>query len=40
MCGINGFVNLTKDVSNMKNTIYSMNNALKKKCDNEDRILL
>lgn len=36
MCGINGFVNLTKDISNMKNTIYSMNEALKKRGPDED----
>ena len=36
MCGINGFVNLTKDVSSMKNTIYSMNEELKKRGPDED----
>ena len=36
MCGINGFVNLTKDISNMKSAIYSMNDALKKRGPDED----
>ena len=36
MCGINGFVNLTKDISNMKSTIYSMNETLKKRGPDED----
>lgn len=36
MCGINGFVNLTKDISGMKNVINSMNESIKKRGPDED----
>lgn len=36
MCGIVGFVNLTKDVSNNKNIIIKMNEAIKKRGPDED----
>ena len=36
MCGIAGFVNLTKDISNSKNTITSMTETLKKRGPDED----
>lgn len=36
MCGIVGFVNLTKDISNSKNTIASMNESIKKRGPDED----
>ncbi len=36
MCGITGFVNLTKDISNQKNTIISMNEILKNRGPDED----
>ena len=36
MCGIVGFVNLTKDISNQKNTIIEMNNLIKKRGPDED----
>ena len=36
MCGINGFVNLTKDVSSMRSVIYAMNDALRKRGPDED----
>lgn len=36
MSGINGFINLTKDISNMKDTIKQMNNKLKRNNANPD----
>lgn len=36
MCGIVGFVNLTKDISNSKNIITSMNESIKKRGPDED----
>lgn len=36
MCGITGFVNLTKDVSDMKSTINLMNESIKKRGPDED----
>lgn len=36
MCGITGFVNLTKDISNEKNIIAAMNNSIKKRVPDED----
>lgn len=36
MCGITGFVNLTKDISSMKDTIKVMNDKLKKRGPDED----
>ena len=36
MCGIVGFVNLTKDISNSKNIIISMNESIKKRGPDED----
>lgn len=36
MCGITGFINLTNDISKMKNTIISMNETLKKRGPDED----
>lgn len=36
MCGIVGFVNLTKDISNSKNVITSMNETIKKRGPDED----
>ena len=35
MCGIVGFVNLTKDISNSKNVITSMNETIKKRGPDE-----
>lgn len=36
MCGITGFINLTKDISNMKDTIKIMNETIKRRGPNED----
>lgn len=36
MCGIVGFVNLTKDISNSKNVITLMNESIKKRGPDED----
>ena len=36
MCGIVGFVNLTKDISNSKNVIATMNESIKKRGPDED----
>ena len=36
MCGITGFINLTNDISKMKDTIISMNETLKKRGPDED----
>ena len=36
MCGIVGFVNLTKDISNSKNVITAMNESIKKRGPDED----
>lgn len=36
MCGIVGFVNLTKDISNSKNVITLMNETIKKRGPDED----
>lgn len=36
MCGITGFVNFTKDISNMKEVIKSMNETIKKRGPDED----
>ena len=36
MCGIVGFVNLTKDISNSKNVITEMNESIKKRSPDED----
>lgn len=36
MCGIVGFVNLTKDISNGKNVITAMNESIKKRGPDED----
>ncbi|MBR2785931.1 MAG: asparagine synthase (glutamine-hydrolyzing) [Clostridia bacterium] len=36
MCGITGFINLTKDISNRRNTIMCMNETLKKRGPDED----
>lgn len=36
MCGIVGFVNLTKDISNNRNVITAMNESIKKRGPDED----
>ena len=36
MCGITGFINLTKDISNRKDTIKIMNETIKRRGPNED----
>ena len=36
MCGITGIINLTKDISSMKETIHEMNETLKKRGPDED----
>ena len=36
MCGIVGFVNLTKDISDSKNVITLMNESIKKRGPDED----
>ena len=36
MCGIVGFVNLTKDISNSKNVITTMSESIKKRGPDED----
>ena len=36
MCGIVGFINLTKDISNQKDVITSMNETIKKRGPDED----
>lgn len=36
MCGITGFINLTKDISNEKNIVMSMNESIKKRGPDED----
>ena len=36
MCGITGFVNLTKDISNCKNIITTMNETIKKRGPDDD----
>ena len=36
MCGITGFVNLTKDITNSKNVITTMNESLKRRGPDED----
>ena len=36
MCGITGFVNLTKDISNMKDVIRRMNESIKQRGPDED----
>jgi len=37
MCGITGFINLTKDISNNKDIIYSMNKTLNKRGPDESQ---
>lgn len=36
MCGIVGFVNLTKDISSSKNVVTAMNESIKKRGPDED----
>lgn len=36
MCGIVGFVNLTKDISSRKNVVTAMNESIKKRGPDED----
>lgn len=40
MCGLVGYVNYTKDISNYKHIIEGMNNTLKKRGPDEDGYFL
>lgn len=40
MCGLTGYVNYTKDISNYKHIIEDMNNCLKKRGPDDDGYFL
>lgn len=40
MCGLVGFVNITKDVSSYKNVLHEMNYAITKRGPDEDGIYI